>query len=126
MKLRMVQVFVLAVVSVLYWLLVSHVSGAKEPWDAAGYWLIWYPGSLLLSACGGFAFGKRGWSAGAIVTFAQLPVMWVNTGFGGLLIVGVAFLAVLAVPAVILSALFGRLRATSRRNAGGRKQHGAI
>ena len=126
MKLRMVQVFVLAVVSVLYWLLVSRVSGAKEPWDAAGYWLIWYPGSLLLSACGGFAFGNRGWSAGAIVTFAQLPVMWVNTGLGGLLIVGVAFLAVLAVPAVILSALFGRLPPILRRNAGGRRQDGPV
>lgn len=126
MKLRIVQMFVLAVVSVLYWLLVSHISGAKEPWDAAGYWLIWYPGSLLLSAVGGVAFGKRGWSAGAIVIFAQLPVMWGNTGFGGLLIVGVAFLAVLAVPAVILSAVFGRLRATSRRNAGGRKQDGPV
>ena len=126
MKLRMVQVFVLAVVSVLYWLLVSRVSGAKEPWDAAGYWLIWYPGSLILSAFGGFAFGRRGWSAGAIVTVAQLPVMLVNTGFGGLLIVGVVFLAVLAVPAVMLSALLGRLRATSRRNVGGRKQNGPI
>ncbi len=126
MKLRMVQVFVLAVVGVLYWLFVSHVSGAKEPWDAAGYWSIWYPGSLLLSAVGGFGFGRRGWSAGAIVTVAQLPVMGVNTGFGGLLIVGVAFLAILAVPAVMLSALFGRLRATSRRNAGGRKQDGPI
>ena len=124
MKLRMVQMFVLAVVSVLYWLLVSHVSGAMEPWDAAGYWWIWYPGSLLLSVVGGFALGKRGWSAGAIVTFAQLPVMWVNTEFGGLLIVGVAFLAVLAVPAIMLSALFGRL--ASRRNAGGRKQHGPV
>ncbi len=126
MKLRMVQMFVLAVVSVLYWLVVSHVSGAREPWDAAGYWLIWYPGSLLLSACGGFAFGRRGWSAGAIVTFAQLPVIWVNTGFGGLLIVGVVFLAILAVPAVMLSALFGRLRVASRRNAGGRKQDGPV
>ncbi|PTQ63353.1 hypothetical protein C8J45_106143 [Sphingomonas sp. PP-CE-3G-477] len=84
------------------------------------------PGSLLLSAVGGFGFGRRGWSAGAIVTVAQLPVMGVNTGFGGLLIVGVAFLAILAVPAVMLSALFGRLRATSRRNAGGRKQDGPI
>ena len=126
MKLRMVQVFVLAVVSVLYWLFVSHVSGAKEPWDAAGYWLIWYPGSLLLSAVGGVAFGKRGWSAGAIVTVAQLPVMWVNTEFGGLLIVGVAFLAILAVPAVMLSALFGRLRVASRRSAHGREQDGPV
>ena len=126
MKLRMVQMSVLAVVSVPYWLFVSHVSSAKEPWDAAGYWLIWYPGSLLLSACGGFAFGRRGWSAGAIVTFAQLPVMCVNTEFGGLLIVGVVFLSVLAVPAVMLSALFGRLRVASRRNAGGRKQDGPV
>ena len=126
MKRRTVQVFVLAVISMLYWLLVSHVSGAKEPWDAAGYWLIWYPGSLLLSAVGGFAFGRRGWSAGAIVTVAQLPVMWVNTEFGGLLIVGVVFLAILAVPAVMLSALFGHLRVASRRNAGGRKQDGPV
>lgn len=123
MTARSIQPLALLLVSLLYWQLVSHVSGAKEPWDADGYWRIWYPGSLVLSALAGFVLRRRSWLAGVIVTSAQLPVMWVNTGFGGLLMVGATILCILAVPAIAVSMIGGRL---ARSRAGGGKTHGAV
>ena len=123
MTARLIQPLALLLVSLLYWQLVSQFSGAKEPWDADGYWLIWYPGSLALSALSGFLLGRRGWLAGMIVTFAQLPVMWVNTGFGGLLMVGATILCIVAVPAVAVSMIGGRL---ARFRAGGGKTDGTV
>lgn len=123
MTARSIQPFALLLVGLLYWQLVSQFSGAKEPWDAEGYWRIWYPGSLVLSALGGFVLRRRSWLAGVIVTLAQLPVMWVNTGFGGLLTVGATILCILAVPAVAVSMIGGRL---ARSRAGGGKTDGAV
>ena len=123
MTARSIQPLALLLASLVYWQVVSHVSGAKEPWDAEGYWRIWYPGSLALSALSGFVLARRGWLAGLIVTFAQLPVMWANAGIGGLLMVGVIILCILAVPAVAMSAIGGRL---ARFRAGGGKTDGAV
>ena len=122
MTARSIQPLALLLASLLYWQLVSQFSGAKEPWDADGYWRIWYPGSLVLSALAGFVL-RRSWLAGVIVTFAQLPVMWVNTGFGGLLMVGATILCILAVPAVAVAAIAGRL---ARSRAGSGKTDGAV
>ena len=123
MTARSIQPLALLLVSLLYWQLVSQFSGAKEPWDADGYWRIWYPGSLVISALSGFLLGRRGWLAGMIVTFAQLPVRWVNTGFGGLLMVGATILCILAVPAVAVSMIGGWF---ARSRAGGGKTDGAV
>ena len=123
MTARSIQPLALLLVSLLYWQLVSQFSGAKEPWDADGYWRIWYPGSLALSALAGCVLRRRSWLAGVIVTFAQLPVMWVNTGFGGLLMVGATILCILAVPAVAVSAIGGRL---ARSRIGGGKTDGTV
>ena len=123
MTTRWIQTLTLLLVGLLYWQFVSRFSGAKEPWDANGYWRIWYPGSLVLSALAGFVLQRRSWLAGVIVTFAQLPVMWVNTGFGGLLMVGATILCILTVPAVAVSMIGGRF---ARSRAGGGKADGAV
>ncbi|MDQ0836853.1 hypothetical protein [Sphingomonas faeni] len=123
MTTRWIQPLMLLLVSLLYWQFVSHVSGAKEPWDADGYWRIWYPGSLVLSALSGFMLRRRGWLGGMIVTFAQLPVMWVNAGTGGLLMAGATILCILAVPAFAFSTIGGRL---ARSCADGGKTDGAV
>ena len=123
MTARSIQPLALLLVSLAYWQVVSHVSGAKEPWDAADYWRIWYPGSLVISALSGFVLARRGWLAGLIVTFAQLPVMGANTGIGGLVMVGAIILCVLAVPAVAVSAIGGWL---ARFRAGGGKTDGTV
>jgi hypothetical protein len=77
----------------------------------------------VLSALSGFLLRRRSWLAGVIVTFAQLPVMWVNTGLGGLLMVGATILCILAVPAIAVSMIGGRL---ARSRAGGGKTDGAV
>ncbi|MES2421583.1 MAG: hypothetical protein V4595_09825 [Pseudomonadota bacterium] len=123
MTTRSIRLLALLLVSLLYWQLVSKFSGAREPWDADAYWRIWYPASLVVSALSGFVLGRRGWLAGTIVTFAQLPVMWVNTGIGGLWVVAMMILCILAVPAVAVSMIGGRL---ARYRAGGGETDGAV
>lgn len=102
---------VLLVAGIGYWLLVSRVTGAPEPWDAAGYWLWAYPGLLVLAAIAGPLVPGRGWLAGTILTLAQLPVVWMSSGTGSLWAVGVLYAAVLAIPAAAVSAMSGRLAA---------------
>ncbi|MDX3900438.1 MAG: hypothetical protein QHC40_08020 [Sphingobium sp.] len=92
------------------------MAGVDEPWDAPAYWTAAYPISLLLSGGAGLYFRKRGWLAGLAISFAQLPVMWINNGTGALWAVGLLFLSVLAVPAMAISTLTG-LIATRRQSA---------
>lgn len=105
---RAPAIVLLLVGGALYWQGVCHAGGVTEPWDAASYWRLWYPLSVLIAASGGMLLRRRAWLAGAIVTFAQLPVMWLNAGTAESWIVGVAFCAALAIPAVLASALAGR------------------
>ena len=114
MTISRVKAVVSLAVGVLYWYFVCQVSGAREPWDADAYWHLWYPLSFGLSAMTGLFFKRRGWMAGAILTFAQLPVMWLNTGTGPLWPVGLLTLCVLALPVAAISALTGRLAARRR------------
>lgn len=114
MTTRPLTLILLFLLGVLFWLGVGRIEGVGEPWDGDWYWVLWYPLSLLLAAGAGFVVGRRGWLAGAILTFAQLPVMWLNTGGGALMIVGLLFLAVLAIPPVIVAALAGRLAVRGR------------
>lgn len=62
----------------------------------------------MLAAAGGYRLGRQGWRAGALVTFAQLPVMWFNGGTGSLLAAGLLILCLLAIPATVIAALAGR------------------
>lgn len=107
MKPGPMKIIALLVCSLLYWSLVCRVTGTREPWDADAYWRFWYPASFALSASAGLAFKDRGWVAGMILTFAQLPVMWLNNGIGPLWMPGLMTLCVLAVPVVGISALTG-------------------
>ena len=79
----------------------------REPWDADAYWYLWYPISCFLAAVAGISFRKNGWLAGGIITFSQLPILWLNNGEGSLMAVGLLFLTLLAVPTVALSTLTG-------------------
>ncbi|MET1755417.1 hypothetical protein ABVV53_08085 [Novosphingobium sp. RD2P27] len=112
---RSLPIFVVLVVGHAYWLLVSHVEGVEEPWDAEAYWALWYPGSILLSAGAGVLLRRLGWVAGALFTFCQLPIMWLNNGSGPLWGVGFLFLCLLAIPAGAASSLAGRLARRGQR-----------
>ena len=98
---------VLLLASLLYWSVVCRIGNVEEPWDADAYWRLCYPLSFVLSAGAGLLLRSRGWMAGAIVTFAQLPVMAWTAGWGNLWAAGVLTAVVLAIPVVAVSALSG-------------------
>jgi len=98
------------VVSLIFWTAVSIITGAREPWDLAIYWTVIYPAALALSVVMAAMMKSAQWSAGAIVMFAQIPVMVAYSGVSSLLSLGILFTVILAIPAVILSWLAGRLR----------------
>ena len=111
MDIRTLKLVFLLIAGGLYWQFVCQNSEVAEPWDTEAYWPLWYPISLALSAIAGFFLKNDGWLAGAIITLMQLPIMWFNSGVGPLILVGLFFLSVLAVPAVAISLLAGRLGA---------------
>lgn len=115
MKAGWKQILVLALVGMLFWQVVTWVTGATEPWDAEGYWSLWYPLSLVLSGCGSFWIRTHGWLAGLIVTFSQLPGMWIGSGPGPLWALGLLMLVALALPAIAVSALAARFGNATKR-----------
>lgn len=100
-------------VGLVYWGAVSWWLGG-EPWDAAAYWTVVYPGALLLSAALGIAMPVQAWRWGALVVFAQVPVVIVVSGTGPLLLAGVLYAAVLSIPAALVSASAGWIRRRGR------------
>jgi len=99
--------FILAV-SLGFWTAVSMIAGVAEPWDAAGYWTIFYPAALVLSAVLALLPRRFQWAVGAVVIFAQVPVVMVPSGAGPLLGAGIVIATILSIPAVALSWLSGR------------------
>ncbi len=114
MRALLMKLLALVLASGLYWQLVCEVTGAQEPWDSDGYWTLWYPISLALAAVVGYFLSSHGWLAGVIITFSQLPVMWINAGTGPLLAAGLLFLCILAVPAAAVSFIAGRVAMRTR------------
>lgn len=92
------------------WTAVSLSMGGGEPWDADRYWTLACPAALVLSLALGLAFPRRAWCWGAMVMLAQVPVVIAVSGIGPLLAAGVVYAAVLAVPAMLASALGGWCR----------------
>ncbi|MEN5062427.1 hypothetical protein [Luteimonas sp. TWI1416] len=96
-----------AIAGLALWSVVSLSSGGIEPWDAARYWTLACPAALLLSLALGIAFPVRGWVWGAVVMLAQLPVVIAVSGIGPLLAAGVVYTVLLALPAMLASAIGG-------------------
>ncbi|ASR43594.1 hypothetical protein BEN78_09635 [Xanthomonas citri pv. mangiferaeindicae] len=92
------------------WSVVSLSMGGGEPWDAELYWTLACPAALALSLALGLAFPIRAWCWGAVVMLAQVPVVIAVSGVGPLLAAGVVYAALLAVPAMLASALGGWCR----------------
>jgi hypothetical protein len=104
----------ICIISIAFWICVSAISGVKEPWDLDNYWTIIYPAGLALSVLMGAILKSTQWSAGAIVMFAQVPVIVAASGSSALLGAGILYAAILSIPAVILSWLAGRWRQAHR------------
>ena len=107
---------IILVAGVSYWEFVCLIDGVDEAWDSNAYWWLWYPISIGLAAVAGSILWRRGWLAGLIITYAQLPVMWVNSGTASSWVLGVILSSVLAIPLVATSALASSISASMRRS----------
>ena len=83
------------------WSAIAMFGERREPWDAASFWTVGYPLSLMLVAAIGELYPRRTWRWAAGVTFAQIPVMIARGADFTLLPLGMIMLAVLALPAVL-------------------------
>lgn len=104
------QLLVLLPLALIYWWAVAAASHVSEPWDAPRYWTIAYPGALLLAFGAGLGLRAWPWLTGYIVMLAQWPVMVALAGLGPLAPVGLMYLCVLALPAVLAAWAGVRLR----------------
>lgn len=102
-----VEVSILTVLGIFFWLLVCLVGNTPEPWDASLYWAVAYPMSVLLAGAIGFRMAHRGWIAGAVLTLAQFPVILLLAGPSLMAFFGLGLLYVLAGPAALVSAICG-------------------
>lgn len=102
-------------VALLFWFAMAEYLGVKEPWDSSDFWTLAYPAALALSTVLGFRRTGPKWSAGAIVIFAQVPIVLARASDTSLLGVGVLYSAMLAIPAMGVSWVAG----TVRRRLGG-------
>lgn len=102
-----------------YWSIVSALSGGAEPWDAPGFWSIAFPGALVLCVLLGFAAPSRAWAWGAILMLTQVPIVIVVSRAepDPLLVVGLLYATVLALPAALLSWLGGVMRGRYAQSA---------
>ena len=101
------------------WSIASLLLEGREPWDAPGYWSLWYPLALLIAAVLGCLFPRRPWRWPIAVMLVQLPVMlFIAGGDGGLLPLGALLLLVLAVPGMLAAAIGAAIGRHLRRAEG--------
>jgi hypothetical protein len=103
------------VLGIASWLLASIATGRREPWDAAAYWTLVYPLSLLAAGWLGWRWPDRP-ARWALALFAgQFVGMWLRNGeIGNLSPLGLVLFGVLALPAVLLSRWAARRRRAAR------------
>ena len=112
----LVRFVTVAAVALIFWQAVTVILGASEPWDSPDY-LAWYVASLGLSAFFGYAFDRHAWRWGVIIVFAQLPVLLFHSGAGNLLLAGLVYLSVLALPAAIVAVGAASLKKLRQRES---------
>ena len=101
------------------WLLTSLISGRAEAWDAPMYWSVTYPLAILLAGVLGYRAPLRAWRWGLVVMLVQAPVMLLSSGGSmGLLPLGLALFAVLALPAVAVAKVAAVMRGRRSRGNG--------
>lgn len=96
------------------WILASVYSGRREAWDATAYWAVAYPAAILAPGLLGFFFPERPWRWALALFLGQFLGMCLRNGeIGNLWPLGLALMAVLSLPAVVVAFLASRLRRRS-------------
>ncbi|WP_367346257.1 hypothetical protein [Stenotrophomonas bentonitica] len=101
----------------MFWVLVAWRTPGGEPWDAPAFWTFVYPIALGIAAVLGALFPRHAWLWGLLTMLLQVPVVAVMSGSGPLLLAGLLYALVLAVPAMAIAAAAGALRCWLRRIA---------
>lgn len=104
-------------VGVVFWLLVSWRTPGGEPWDAPAFYTVVYPIALAIAALLGACFPRHAWLWGLLLMALQVPVVAVMSGIGPLLLAGLVYALVLAVPAMAVAVAAGALRGRLQRTA---------
>ncbi len=113
-----VPVLFAVVLGATLWLTTAALSGKREAWDSAMYWLLAYPISLLACAYLGYANPERPWRWALVLFEAQLIAMCFRNGeLGGLLPLGIVLFAILALPGVLVASLAARRSSRSSDGA---------
>ena len=97
-------------VGVVFWGLAAWRTPGGEPWDAPAFWTVVYPIALVIAAVLGACFPRHAWLWGLLLMLLQVPVVAVMSGVGPLLLAGLVYALVLAVPAMAIAAAAGALR----------------
>ncbi|MEZ5979489.1 MAG: hypothetical protein R3F34_14895 [Planctomycetota bacterium] len=109
------------------WLAVAFTSLRAEAFDDRTYFVAALPLLALVSAAIGYAFPRRAWLWGVCAMAGQATALVATAVLGGdggasLLVVGLLFLALLALPMALAAAFGGRVR--RRVDAHGRAPEG--
>lgn len=99
------QALIGLLIGLVYWSAYSAIVATNEPWDGPNYWSAAYPGSMVIAVALGFVWRRRAWITGLSLTYAQLPIMLVNTGLNQLAFFGVAILTLLSIPVILVAAM---------------------
>ncbi|WP_167762581.1 hypothetical protein [Brevundimonas intermedia] len=109
MKKDSLRLLAVSIIGTGFWAAASVTLAAVEPWDSP-YYLAWFLASLVIGATFSWFFPTRSWRWGPIMVFGQAPVMLVQTGLEPLFVVALGWLALEAIPAILISAAAGKAK----------------
>ena len=117
-RLALVPILIAAVAGMALWLLAGVLTGRREPWDSSAYWLLVYPVAIAGCAFLGYRFPERPWRWPLVLFEAQFLGMCLRDGeLGNLWPMGMALLAVIAIPGIFGAKLAAHFRGRARREA---------
>jgi hypothetical protein len=92
------------------WTVAATLAGGREPWDTGAFWTVYWPVAIALSFTLGTLFPRRAWLWSFVVMAMMMPVMLWNGSGLSLLPLGMALMAVLAIPGSLAGRAGARLR----------------
>jgi hypothetical protein len=95
---------------------IGAISGQREAWDTALYWILGLPVAMLVSAIVGWLSRGRQWIWTVVIIPIQVTTMMVRNGeMGGFWPLAVALSALLSAPFVATAAIAAAFRSAKHR-----------
>lgn len=95
------------------WFGCSFVTGEREAWDATLFWTVGYPLQCVVAGVAGWLAPRKPWRWGMLAMNTNLLVLLLTVGPSPFLVIGIVFLAWLAMPATGVAYLGARLRGSA-------------